>query len=255
MKKISVVVFSFCLTVAFGQKVSDYKYIAVPEKLESFKRDYGVKDFFIKSLKGKKYEVISAGKGQWPAEINGNTCNVIFADVKDDSSWLVNKVILEFKDCNDKVILESKARTDIKEFEEGFQDAVKKAMVNVSPSNPTVNLAAVENTQRAEPVKEIATQNQTKEPATTTFTTSSATKFTNGKVNLQKIQLADDQFILADPNSSVPYATFKATAKKDVFRVKLANGESTLGYIENGNIVIEIPQASGDFSREVFSGK
>ncbi len=257
MKKISVVLFSFCLTLAFGQKVSDYKYIAVPEKLESFKRDYGVKDFFIQSLKGKKYEVISATKGQWPVEIGGNACNVLFADVKDDSSWLVNKVILEFKDCNDKVILESKARTDIKEFEEGFQDAVKKAMVNVYASNPTVNLAAVENTQRVEvqPVKEAPVQTQTKEAATTTFTTSTATKFSNGKLNLQKIKLADDQFILADPNSSVPYATFKATAKNDVFRVKLANGESTLGYIENGNIVIEMPQANGDFSRDVFTGK
>ena len=71
-------------------------------------------------------------------------------------------------------------------------------------------------------------------------------------LTLQKIQIADDQFILVDGNSSVPFATFKSTAKKDVYRVKLGTGESTIGYYDNGNIVIEMPKNNGEFSNEIF---
>ncbi|WP_185148731.1 hypothetical protein [Chryseobacterium mulctrae] len=58
---------------------------------------------------------------------------------------------------------------------------------------------------------------------------------------------------MVDGNSSVPFATFKETTKKDVFRVKLGSGESTTGYYENGNLVIEIPKGNDEYSKEVFS--
>jgi hypothetical protein len=55
---------------------------------------------------------------------------------------------------------------------------------------------------------------------------------------------------LVSSSSSVPFATFKNTAKADVYRVTLENGTSTLGYTENGNLVIEIPTSDGDFKRK-----
>ena len=82
-----------------------------------------------------------------------------------------------------------------------------------------------------------------------------AESYTNGKVNLQKVQISKDQFILVSSSSSVPFATFKNTAKADVYRVTLENGTSTLGYTENGNLVIEIPTSDGDFKKEVFMAK
>lgn len=255
IKRAGILIFTFSCLVAFGQKVADYKYIAVPQKFKDFEKEsYGLENFLSKNLTSKKYVIISSDKSKWPAEV-GNPCNVLNAEVLNTSSFLKNKVVVQFKDCNDKTISEAKGGSSIKEFQEGYSDALRDALVGVTPSNPTVNLAAVESTQQINVVKEAATQAQTKETSSTTFTTSTATKFTNGKINLQKIQLDKDQFILADANSSVPYATFKVTAKKDVFRVKLANGESTLGYLENGNIIIEIPQTNGDFSREVFTGR
>ncbi|MCW3162730.1 hypothetical protein [Chryseobacterium oryctis] len=250
MKKISILIFTFCLTLVFGQKVSNYKYIAVPEKFETFKRDYGIVQFLTKSLNSKKYEVISTNKHQWPEEIYGNGCNIIFVAVKNESNWLTNKLTLQFKDCNDKVILESKGRSDIKEYEEGYQDALKQALTVVSMSSPTIKMENNEEVKYQEPIKKDISNKDT-----VSNTSNSSSKFTNGKITLQKIQLDNNQFILADSNSSVPFATFKNTTKKDVFRVKLANGESTLGYFENGNIVIEIPQSNGEHSKEVFSVK
>lgn len=240
--------------IVFGQKVSDYKYISIPDKFPSFKQDndFGLDDFLAKALKGKKYVTLQGDKDLWPAESKGdNACNTLKADILDDSSFLRNKVILQFKDCHDKVLQSIKAGSTIKDYKEGFQDALRQTIVNVPVSNPVAIVTNPVEEVKAEPV---ATTSSPVE-STPVSTENTAKKYSNGKLNLQKVQIDSNQFILVGSESSVPYATFKATTKKDVFRVKLENGSSTIGYFENGNIVIEIPQSSGDYAKEVFSGK
>ncbi|WP_288374042.1 hypothetical protein [Chryseobacterium culicis] len=245
MKKVSMLMLAVCSTIAFAQKVSDYKYVAVPEKFETFKEDYGLKDFFTKALKGKKYTVLPIIKDNWPSEAKSNFCNVISADVINDKNVFKNKVILQFKDCNNNTILESKGGSKIKEFDEGLQDALREALIKVPISNPVAFLPAAAT---------VATQNSSSEPAKSIAIPESA-NFSNGKVSLQKIQIDPSQFILAKSGSSVPFAAFKTTSKDSVFIVKLDNGSTTIGYFENGNIVIDIPQADGRYSKEVFVAK
>ncbi|MGE6397819.1 hypothetical protein [Chryseobacterium scophthalmum] len=249
MKKLSVLISSFCVMLSYAQKVSDYKYVVVPSSLESFKKNnYGLSAFLTKSLKSKQYVVISENRGQWPEEANVNPCSVLNADLVNDSSFLRNRIILEFKDCNSKVISSEKGNSSIKEYEEGFKDALSKALVNISISKP------VENTtfkQEVQVVKE--TVQETPKVSEQKSQASKAEKYSNGKISLQKIQIDASQFILVDGNSSVPFATFKETTKKDVFRVKLGSGESTTGYYENGNLVIEIPKGNDEYSKEVFA--
>lgn len=254
MKKISMLVLAICSTAAFAQKVSDYKYVMIPEKFQTFKNSYGLEAHLAKALQGKKYEVLTEGMDKWPAEARNNSCNVVNAEVINDKSLFTNKVILQFKDCNKKLIFESKGRSDIKEFEEGFADALKQAMMQVGVSNPVAMLPA-RTSEVAQNVQNV--QNSVSEPETTTTTTtaSTANNYSNGKEALQKIQVDAHQFILAKSGSSVPFAVFKTTSKKDVFIVKLADGNTTIGYFENGNVVIDMPQADGRYSKEVFKGK
>lgn len=235
--------------LSYAQKVSDYQYIAIAEKFESFKNEnYGLDTFLAKSLKSKKYTVLPANRGQWPAEANENPCNVLNADVINDSGFLRNKVILEFKDCNNKVIASQKASSSIKEFKEGFTDALSRALVAVPVSNPVENKTTFQSeASAAEIIKEAPHKNEA------VAQNNGAEKYSNGKLNLQKIQLGSGQFILADGNSSVPFATFRETTKKDVFRVKLSSGASTIGYYENGNLIIEIPKNNDEYSKETFS--
>lgn len=247
MKKISLLIVTACSALAFGQKVQDYKYIAIPATFSTFKKeDYGLAEMLTKVLKSKNYTVISADKLQWPAEIQSNPCNVLTADVVNDSGFLRNKVLLQFKDCNDKVISSAKGSSNIKEYKEGYQDALKQTFVSISLASP-INRVAEPHSG----VQEVAVTAQLVEVTED----HSAVKFSNGKTDLQKIQIDASQFILVGNNSSSPFATFKTTTKNDVFRVKLQNGESTLGYYENGNIVIEMPQANGNYSKEIFSKK
>ncbi|MCJ7934656.1 MAG: hypothetical protein MUW56_13775 [Chryseobacterium sp.] len=251
MKKISMLMLGICSTLAFSQNVSDYKYVSVPEKFEAFKKDsYGLDTYLTKALKGKKYVVLPENRDQWPSEAKDNSCNVLNANVLDDSSLLSNKVILQFTDCNKKVVLESKGRSGIKEFEEGFTDALRQALVKVTVSNP-VNILPAQTSVVADPQTSVSTT-----PTTTVATTaSSSNTFSNGKLDLQKIQIDGSQFILAKSGNSVPFAIFKPTSKKEVFIVKLDNGSTTIGYFENGNVVIDIPQADGRYTKEVFVGK
>lgn len=246
MKKLSTIITVFCVIFSFAQKVSDYKYITLPERFSGFREDqYHMDAVLTKTLMAKKYIIVSENSNKWPAKADSNPCSILKVDVLDDSGFLRNKVILEFKDCNNKVIASQKGSSSIKSFEEGFQDALKQALINVPVSYPkTIQSLAVQEQQQ------IPTQNEQ-----TDISENKAEKFSNGKANLQKIQIDSNQFILVEGNSSVPFATFKSTTKKDVYRVKLSSGDSTIGYFENGNLIIEIPQNNGEYSKEIFSSK
>ncbi|WP_223606743.1 hypothetical protein [Chryseobacterium sp. OSA05B] len=250
MKKISVIASFFLVTAVFGQKVSDYKYISVPEKLKDFDKDsYGLETSLAKGLTGKKYTVVQGIK-EWPSDARENPCHVLYANLLDNSNFLKNRVLIEVKDCNEKTVFSSKGSSNIKDFKEGFQDALKQALIAVPVSYPTEKVQTV----KAEPaVTEAISKNDA--PSSSPISENKSGKYSNGKWNLQKIQVDNNQFILADSGSSVPFAVFKASSKKDVFRVKLADGTYTIGYVENGNIIIDMPQSNGEFSKEVFSSK
>lgn len=224
----------------------------VPSEFADFKenRSYGLNVMLERSLRGKKYTVLSETKTNWPSDALTDPCKVLTAEVLNDKSMFRNKVILQFKNCNNNVILEQKGLSMIKEFETGFQDALKQALVKIPVSNPVATIETLSESKPQEVAK--APQETVKEMVSKV---ESAQKYKNRNQMYQKIQIADDQFILVDGNSSVPFATFRSTAKKDVYRVKLGSGESTIGYYENGNLVIEMPRSNGEFSNEIFSAE
>lgn len=258
MKKLSILMLAICSTAIFGQKVSDYKYVLIPEKFESFKGEsYGLEEALAKALKNKKYEVLPANIDQWPSEAKDNSCNVMKADVLNVKSMFKNKLMLVVKDCNNKVLLESNGSSSIKEFEEGLADALKMALINVGNSNPVAMQPAKNHASMASTtIADNTAQSSVSETAVSVPATGSSTgNYSNGKVDVQKIQIDANQFILAKSGSSVPFAIFKTTSKKDVFLVKLSDNTTTIGYFENGNIVIDIQQADGRSSKEIFTQK
>lgn len=242
-----MLVLAVCSTMVFAQKVSDYKYVTVPEKLETFNEDYGLKNFFTKAMTGKKYVILPVIKDNWPSEAKSNFCNVVTADIINDKNLFKNKLIVQFKDCNNNLVLESRGSSKIKEFEEGLQDALREVLIKIPISNPAALLPASDNNaQRTSPETVVSSVSST---------TPEASNYSNGKLDLQKMQIDSNQFILAKSGSSVPFAVFRTTSKNSVFVVKLADGNSTIGYFENGNIVIDIPQTDGKYSKEVFTAK
>lgn len=248
MKTFFSTFFLGAFVLGFGQSVTDYSVVHVPKVFSDFKTEnkYGLNTLLISKLKQKNYTVLETETDQWSAEYSSNPCSVLVANVVDDSSFLKNKVILELTDCNGRKVSSFEAKTNIKEFEAGYKDALNKALAEVPASTgktSDVVPAAVEKiVELAEVPAEKPAPKETK-PATTS--TASVEKYSNGTTVLNRVNLAPGNFILTNSTSSVPFATFRESGKKDVFHVQLENGSFGIAYFENGDMVIEVPQNKG----------
>ena len=257
MKKILHLSFFILFAAAYSQNISDYEYVSIAAKTGNFESaKYGLSGILSSKLKAGKYEVVSESSDSWPEAAKNNPCGVLKAEIEDTSTFLKNKIQVNFKDCSGKTVASFEGKSNIKEFEPGFKDALNTALKTFPVSNP-VKLAVTTETPKpnitavAEPVKSTAHQT----PNSGAKTENKAETFSNGTLNLNRIFISDSQFILASPNDSTPYAIFKESTKKEVYRVQLQDGSQTLGYLENGNIVIELPNANGSFRKEIFEGK
>lgn len=282
MKKYVSMALLLIIVVTYGQNISNFQYILVPQKFKNEKANkYGLNDLLTSKLKAKKFMVFNENSIDQPIEVN-NPCEILKAEVSDVSNMFTNKVRIDFKDCNEKIIGSLEGKSTIKEFEEGMRAALTNSLNNLSVSNPTtIDIIAK---QESVPVNTKIVQQENTKAETNNVQNSSAESvnitgkdkisnssvgtvvkaedvapkaevYTNGTLTVNKIILGNGEFILVNPNNSIPYATFKPSAKKDVFRVQLQNGSTTLGYIENGKILVEIPNADGSFKNEEFLKK
>lgn len=261
MKNLLKFLLVFCFSVSYAQSVSDFAYAYVPNEFSDFKNDkYGLTKVLSSELQKKGYHI---QKGDMMT-LEADACQMVYPEILNTSSFLRNKVKIEFRDCNKNLISSYEGTSMEKDFETGFPDALKKAMQKLAASNPKtvsiVNKTANETPKAKEvPVEKITKNADIPEQKEVVYPapakTSQAEVFINKNLNFNKINLSETQFILANPNSSTPFATFRESTKKGVYRVQLADGNSTLGYIENGNLVIEMPVSNGNFQKEVFSRK
>lgn len=259
MKTLYAIAFLCAGSFALAQSVQDYPFVTVSSKSKDFSGNkYGMETLLGKQLSKKNYTVLGGDKMTWPAEAQ-NPCSVLTANLVNTSGLLRNKVAVDFRDCNDKSVGKFEGTSLEKEFETGYPDALNKAMALIPASSGKIS-AAMANTQpvvtqqreepkREEPAKVLHTRT---EAAPVASAAAKAEVFSNGTLNLNRIVIAPNQFILANPNTSVPYAIFKETTRSDVFRVQLENGVQSLGYYENGGIVVELPNSDGTYRKEVF---
>ena len=155
--------------------------------------------------------------------------------------------------------------SSIKEFEPGMREALEVAAKKIPMSAPveqSITLKKEETTNQIETVKQdLPVVEEAKKPqvvpAPKIAPTASqkAEVYSNGSLTLNRIFLANGEFILVNPNNSIPYATFKPSTKKEVYRVQLSDGTSTLGYLEDRKIVVELANSDGSFRKEIFSTK
>ena len=68
MKNILSLSLLFCLSMVFGQKLSDYEYVYVPAKFKDYETNqYNLNNLLKKALEGKKYKVIQEEMANWPS--------------------------------------------------------------------------------------------------------------------------------------------------------------------------------------------
>lgn len=233
-------------TVTFGfalqaQNAAEYQYIIIKDQFTKFKKNkYGLDIELQKFLTQKKYTVIPAELAKDSDIVKNSPCRALIADVIDDSSMLKNRVILELKDCNGNIVFSQKGASSIKDYREGFADALRQSIITLPVSNPS-------------------TLGNNPENSWITATVSSSEKnqntYVNHGKNWQRISVNGKIFILSDGKSKTPFATFYITSKPNVFLVQLQSGEKTIGYEEQNTLFVDIPDRLGNFQTEIFLSK
>ncbi|MEC5158358.1 hypothetical protein [Chryseobacterium sp. MP_3.2] len=267
MKKLLQIFSLFMITLLYSQQISEYQYILIPEKFQDSKANkYQLSDLLASTLKAKKYTVFNQTSERQPENV-ASPCEILKAEILDVSTFLTNKTRIILTDCENKNVATFEGRSSIKDFDLGMRDALLSSLKNISPSNQEKKTVAAPKEIIAAYIPAITSKKVI--PATTiekeiivqtsakmqTNALEKAEIYSDGKVNLNKILLPNKDFILINPGSSIPFATFKPTTKADFYRVYFNDGSTTLGYLENGNIVVERENPDGSFRKEVLVRK
>jgi hypothetical protein len=263
MKNILFIASFICTQTFSAQQLSDYKYVYVPQNINEFENNkYQLNSTLVKKLKEKGYEVLQEVQGNWPDELKQDPCKVANINLINTGNFFKNRLTFEAKDCNGKVLLSNQGKSNEKDFDLGYMESLQKSLVILQPSAPTEIMPElkVKNLENKEQVSKSNIEAVEKPKEITTIkseenSTNKAQNYSNGNLVLQKILIGNGQFILLAPNTASPYATFRESTKIGVFRVSLADGSMTLGYSENENYVIELPNKDGSFRKEIFEKK
>ncbi len=152
------------------------------------------------------------------------------ADAKKVKSFLNNKLEVIFTDCSQKEIAKVEGTSKIKEYDKGYQEALKLAANQLKNQNakdlPMIRLEKTETTNVDLP------ESKGSEIATTNL-------LTDGTKTYQKIELQDGGFMIMSENGNQVIAKFEKTLKPNVYRVNVTNGNSnysSTGY-KNGNLI------------------
>lgn len=230
-----------------AQEITDYEYIVIPESFSDFKtNEYGLKSYLNQQLKDKNYKLLSFNSDRWPDEIKQNPCLTIKADVKKGKSLLTNKLNITFNNCHQQIIADFEGISRIKEFDEGYKEAMTFAAQKIPASAPknivaiAPKAAAVNNNTSIKTEALIPTHNQ----------------FTNNTITVDKIDLKDGGFMLMNADNAQVIAKFYPSLKANVYHVLLTeNNTSTIGYTNQNTISYEIPTANNTWKEVKFTSK
>ena len=137
MKNIILVLFLILSNLfVFGQekKVNNYKFIVVPERFDFLKqKDEYKTSSLTKFLLEKNGFTVVLNSEQYPKDLRDNPCSGLKALVLDKSSMFKVKVIIELRDCSNKILYTSdEGVSKLKEFKKGFQEAIRNAHASMN---------------------------------------------------------------------------------------------------------------------------
>jgi hypothetical protein len=199
MKYIVIFIFALSLQFSFGQtkSLNAYEYVIVPMKFDfqSESNQYSL-NILARVLFQEEGFKVYMDKEERPLEYRGNTCEPLFLEVEDTSGFLRISTIVRLKDCYDNVLFESEEGVSkIKDFKEGYQQALRMAFSSLTESRNSVATQNVpkgsSSSEEAYPDKKIY-----KFGGETYWLIESGTKgyrilFNGGKVNYAELQSAD----------------------------------------------------------------
>ena len=132
MKKSYLLLLMLVVSYSYGQSINDYSAVIIPLKYDFLKEE---NQYRLNTL--TKFNFSKAGfvafytKETIPAEYN-DRCSLLRADVEKESGFLVTKLYVVLKDCNDKIVFKSAVgKSKEKDFKLAYIEALNEAFESV----------------------------------------------------------------------------------------------------------------------------
>ena len=227
MKNLITIILLLSLSSTQAQNVNDYKYVIVPQKFADFeKNDFKLTPKLKMYLRKKNYVIIAEGVTEKPIDLKNNPCLATKADIKQLKSAFKNKLNVIFTDCNQQIIDSFEGVSKIKDFEEGYGEALQLATAQIKNQNAKVKIE--ENI-----VKEI--------PVITNDNNTTNIYIANG-VKYQVATTSNGAFLLINMEDQKVAAKFYPSSLPNVYHVEVISDEEnyeTIGYSKDNSIIIE----------------
>ncbi|SHG49720.1 hypothetical protein SAMN05443549_104238 [Flavobacterium fluvii] len=143
----------FIASYGFSQTVNDYKGVIIPMRYDLQKSE---NQYRLQTL--TKFNLTKAGiqsfynNEQIPVEFN-DRCSLLYLDVKKENAFLITKLYITFRDCNNKIIFQSAiGKSREKEFEATYTEALNEAFKSVYALNYKYNGGINVSSKTAAPV-------------------------------------------------------------------------------------------------------
>ncbi|TDE00186.1 hypothetical protein [Flavobacterium sandaracinum] len=132
MKKSFLFLLILTISYSYAQSVNEYKAIIVPVKYEFLKGENQYRLNTITKFNLNKAGFVSFYNNETIPSEYSDRCDLLYADVVNDSGFLTTKLYLTLKDCYGKIIFQSlEGKSKEKDFKVAYNEALTEAFESV----------------------------------------------------------------------------------------------------------------------------
>lgn len=132
MKKLFLLLVTLLTSLTYAQSINDYKAVIVPLQYNFLKSENQYRLNTITKFNLNKAGFVTFYKNEnFPVEYN-DRCSLLYADVEKESGFLVTKLYVTLKDCNDKLIFKTRVgKSKQKDYSLAYMEALNDAFKSI----------------------------------------------------------------------------------------------------------------------------
>lgn len=146
------------VNMTWSQEVNlnKYKYLVVDSKFDFVSQVDGYRTSSLtKFLFNKKGFEAYLDNEEFNDDLAQNSCKALYAEVRDESAFLVTKSYIDIKDCKGKVLYTSQqGRSKHKSYEKAYRESIRQAFESIAKLPYKYDPTLAENVSVAKTVKE-----------------------------------------------------------------------------------------------------
>lgn len=268
MKKILIIISLIIFQGALGQDLNGYKYVVVPVEYEFLKEpnQYRLADLTKFLFEKEGFEVYL--EGNVPQNLKENSCQVLHSNLHEDSGLFVTRLSISLKDCNNREVFRSEeGKSREKEYEKGYQDALRKAFESIAvldyKYNDSQEIVEVTAIPRQPETIKVEEQNSVTKPEEEEIRDEKAKEPRESSVENELIFSKDQglYFLKKTPSGynfyqkgmAEPFAALVKSSAGNSYIYSSVTSKGVANFNQGGDLVIELLDAgTGDLNTTIY---